>query len=119
MVLVDFFPPGDGIDGVLVGLLVDTLPFCGVPSFFPADLLGVNFMTFSTYFLTSADSDAFFTAFLPLEAAFFFPLTPPFTLAAGYAYTSSNFLKASFPFSIMKTSCNLRTAVFPSLKEYS
>jgi hypothetical protein len=63
---------------------VEIFPFCGV-SFFPADLLGVYFMIFSTVFLDSpADSTDFLPAALApfpadFEAAFFFPLAPPAT----------------------------------------
>ena len=96
VVLVDFFPPGDGIAGVyflppVVDLLAaDCFPtdFDGV-SFLPADLLGVYFRILSTLFLTSAPSAAFLAVtFLSLaadfETAFFFPLAPlTFGWAAG------------------------------------
>jgi hypothetical protein len=109
VVLVDFFPPGDGIDGVFFDtdlLAAEAFPFYGVPSFFPADLLGVYFKILSTCFLTSPDSADFFPPLaFPFEAAFFFPLAPPLTLAAaGCDSASLSFFNASFPFSWMKMS---------------
>ena len=96
VVLVDFFPPGDGMAGVyflpaVTDFLADILPFSlvGVSFFsFPVDLLGVYLRILSTFFLTSPyDSTDFFPAAFPylaadLEAAFFLPLAPPFTLGA-------------------------------------
>ena len=93
---------------VEVGFLDEIFPpFYGVvPSFFPADLLGVYFKIFPTFALTSAsgfssDLGAAFAAFpADLLAAFFLPLAPPATLAAaGTSADSVFFFKASLPFS--------------------
>jgi len=90
VVLVDFFPPGDGMAGVcflLTGLLAETFPFWGVLPFFSADLLGVYLRILSTLLPTSpvASGADFLPAFaFDLEAAFFFPLAPPLTLGAAW-----------------------------------
>jgi hypothetical protein len=111
VVFVDFFPPGDGMVGVFfvveVGFLDEIFPpFYGVPSFFPADLFGVYFKIFPTFWLTSPSgfSSDFGAAFAALAAdllaAFFLPLAPPATLgAAGASADSVFFFKASLPFS--------------------
>ena len=111
MVLVDFLPPGDGMEGVFFEtdlLAAEAFAFWGVPSFLPADLLGVYLRSLSTLFLTSpAGSTDFLAPFLAadLEAAFFFPLAPPLTLGALWEAASSPlFFKASLPFSWTKMS---------------
>ena len=101
VVLVDFFPLGDGLAGILVlapvaVFLADDLPAAGADwlfygvSFLLDGLFGVYLTILSTLFLTSADSPAaafLATVFLAadFEAAFFFPLAPPLTF--GWAWT--------------------------------
>lgn len=129
VVLVDFFPPGDGLIGnflvpAVIDFLVPAFPFWG-DSFLPADLLGVYLAIFSeVYFTSLAESTdllpAAAAALLALapafEAAFCFLLAPPLTLADPVVGSASVFLSASLPFSWIKMSWSLRTGVLPSLK---
>jgi hypothetical protein len=96
VVLVDFFPVGEGRAGVyfleaVTDLLVEAvLPFWGDYFLVEVDLLGVYLAIFSAVFFTSPLVDS--TDFLPaaaafevlaadLEAALALPLAPPLTLA--------------------------------------
>ena len=97
VVLVDFFPLGDGMVAAFLetDFLADALP-AGFYGVLPADLEGVNFITFSTDDTAAAATAPFLAAaaFLAalLDPAFFLPLT---TLGASWV----SFLRDPFPFS--------------------